>query len=463
MKTILIVRGHSGSGKSTYAKGEAEKNRGVHVENDQSMYCNGVYEWSKPNLTKAIKECISAAERAMKEGNFVAVSNVFGDNKSIRGFVELAKKYKYTVKVVRMSNWFDNTHNVPLAQVIKQFIKVRSNPIPGEIEIPSIKPMPGEVRRIVELIDTQFSGMYDPDIKSFINNESIQILEGMGLIKVKRYSDMGNLRVLKYSNSVFFNAEWTPAILECRGIVVAEDGKIISRPFNKVFNLSEYETGRVCGDLILKDDDKVVAVRKINGFLGVATYSKELDKVLYSTTGTLDSDFARLAKKHLEEHEFMFRQYPDCTFMFEICDPSDPHIVSETPGAYLIGIRDVKTGRLFKEDTLDVIALAHTIPRPLSFTTTFGDAKELVKYVRHEGFMVRDEERDVVVKIKSPYYLMKKWLARSPSTSLKGKLDKTLYPEEFYPLVDHINDKFDQFVVMNEQQRIQFIENFLKS
>ena len=79
-------------------------------------------------------------------------------------------------------------------------------------------------------------------------------------------------------------------------------------------------------------------------------------KPIYSTTGSLDSDFAKLAKDVIEDQltisdtTFFKKGY---TFIFEICHPDDPHIVSEDIGAYLIGIQYHKTGKMLSEQCLD--------------------------------------------------------------------------------------------------------------
>jgi len=80
--------------------------------------------------------------------------------------------------------------------------------------------------------------------------------------------------------------------------------------------------------------------------------------------------------------------YPNHTFMFEITDPSDVHIIQETFGETLIGIRNVATGEQFTEAQLDQIAQQHGIARPQTISNiTFGELKALLKTVEHEGFM----------------------------------------------------------------------------
>ncbi len=56
------------------------------------------------------------------------------------------------------------------------------------------------------------------------------------------------------------------------------------------------------------------------------------------------------------------------TFLFEICDPSDPHIVAEDAGAYLIGVRIQNpdgTSFMLPEGALDGIANVTKFKRQL--------------------------------------------------------------------------------------------------
>jgi hypothetical protein len=139
------------------------------------------------------------------------------------------------------------------------------------------------------------------------------------------------LRVIKYKNRVFYDNLWTPELREMRGLVVDEDWNIIVRPFTKVFN--RFENGM---DFPL--DKPVVSVRKINGFMAAITHDAD-HGVVVSTTGSLDSPFVAMAEEYLLP---LKDKLPiGVTYLFEIVDPRDPHIVEETQGAYLIGARGV--------------------------------------------------------------------------------------------------------------------------
>ena len=150
--------------------------------------------------------------------------------------------------------------------------------------------------------------------------------------------------------------------------------------------------------------------------------------------------------------------------MFEITDAKDVHIIREELGETLIGCIDVATGRQFSEAELDEIGKQYGIRRPETLKNiTFGELKGRLKNVEHEGFMVFDAQNgEMLFKLKSPYYLISKFLGRSNEGNIGRKLDKRHVDEEFYPLIDHIHDHREAFNAMPELDKIAFIQAFLR-
>lgn len=264
------------------------------------------------------------------------------------------------------------------------------------------------------------------------------------LYKTKDYPEL-DLKVWKYTRAVFFKGLWTPELCEYRGLVTNMGGtEIISYPFTKVFNLGERGT---TVDLELE----VICPRKINGFMAAATWHK--GEILVSTTGTLDSDFVALAKKYIKSIPLL----SGMTFIFEIVDPRDPHIVPEVPGAYLIGARLNELGSpLVSEEQLDRVAKLHRYQRPEVWS---GKFKDLPLDVKHEGYMVRDASTgQTLCKVKSKYYLFTKFWMRSKKAYSIQEVE-----EEFYPLVEKIRSTFtlEEWSELNEQERRGFIECYI--
>ena len=275
------------------------------------------------------------------------------------------------------------------------------------------------------------------------------------LVSIRISTRYPRLRVVKYKNKVFYRNLWTPELREMRGLVIDEDWNIIVRPFTKVFN--RFENGM---DFPL--NKPVVSVRKINGFMAGITHDHD-HGVIVSTTGSLDSPFVAMAEKYLLQWKDSIPM--GVTYLFEIVDPEDPHIVEEKQGAYLIGARSVASGTVLSECDLDILAHELTgVLRPEWRVCLFGDVVNEVKNVRHEGFMVHDRKGESL-KIKSPYYLTKKFFARCRAEKLTAewlRQNRENFDEEYMPLIDYVAAHGDMFAQMDQEERKEFIEQFLQ-
>lgn len=112
-----------------------------------------------------------------------------------------------------------------------------------------------------------------------------------------------------------------------------------------------------------------------------------------------------MVETHCFKYENIFHDYPNHTFLFEICDPSDVHIIRENFGETLIGVVEVATRRQWHESELDELAQKYILKRPKTIKNiTFGELKRCLKTVEHEGVMVFDAAtQEMLFKLKSPY------------------------------------------------------------
>jgi hypothetical protein len=94
-----------------------------------------------------------------------------------------------------------------------------------------------------------------------------------------------------------------------------------------------------------------------------------------------------------------------------------------------------------------------------------GELKSLVKSVRHEGFIFY-AMGGISSKIKSPWYLTNKWVARNPRTdklvNMQNDIKKNL-DEEYYPLVDAIRANIDEYTALDEQARLAWVRNYMEA
>jgi hypothetical protein len=283
------------------------------------------------------------------------------------------------------------------------------------------------------------------------------------LVTMKESSNYPGLYVLRYKNRVFYDNLWTPELEQCRGTVVDKDFNVIVRPFDKIYNPHE-----VAEDFI-KPHEYVWAARKVNGFMCGVTYSEEYGLIV-STTGSLDSDYVEIAHKHISEISAPFFSFGgvSITYLFEICDASDPHIIKENEGAYLIGAVVTETGNHLSEQYLNDFGHLYKIKRHMAYITQYKNVVEQTKHCKHEGFVVRlVSNPSVKLKLKSRYYLYTKMVARMRKDKLMWNLSdgyamKQKVDEEYYPLVDYLIENRVEFAALDEQARITFVENYFK-
>lgn len=283
-----------------------------------------------------------------------------------------------------------------------------------------------------------------------------------GLVKQKRYDN--GLSVFKYSREVFYRALWNedPLLLEARGMVLDDEGNKIIWPFTKVFNYNENGT-------TLHPDTQVIAPRKVNGFMASARWYK--GELIVSTTGTLDSEYVAMAREHIEKLN-IDNMMKETTYLFEICDERDPHIVEEEEGAYLIGMRYMRYGAMANESVLDHEALVIGAKRAEWTECTFGELLKINAECKHEGHMVRltDYAQTTVMKLKSPHYLTKKFLMRMGKNKVEYMFNETEEflkntDEEFYGVVHHITRVYtvEDWKCRDDAHRRMIIEEYFEN
>ena len=282
--------------------------------------------------------------------------------------------------------------------------------------------------------------------------------------------------VFKYSKKVFFKNLWneSPLLLKARGIVLDFAGNVVVHPFDKIFNYLENDAGKD-----ISDDEVVMYIQKLNGFLGNISLNPYTKTLMYSTTGSLDSDFAKMIEEMLERKTigklYKFFSQNDLTLSFEVIHPNDPHIIKyskEEMGLKLIGARAKGfNDKSLTEEELDTIAKELGFERPSYGRVKFGILKEMVRTSELEGFMVRknNPEQDFILKFKTPYYLITKFIGRMSKGNIKFMFSnpekfKENIDEEFYGIVDSIvsNSQREEFEAMQELEKMDMIRDLIE-
>ena len=117
MKTLYIVRGLPGSGKSTFAKSIG----GIHIEADQFFMENGKYNFDVTKIKLAHKYCQNQTEAWMKtdgvqvDNTKIVVSNTFTQEWEMEPYFKMAENFGYRVFTIIVENRHGgkNIHDVP--------------------------------------------------------------------------------------------------------------------------------------------------------------------------------------------------------------------------------------------------------------------------------------------------------------------------------------------------------------
>ena len=419
MKTLFLVRGVPGSGKSTLVK---SLDAYAVAADDYHTDADGNYNW-KPENSKAGHEWCQNRVREIMETcdeticSDIAVHNTFTQAWKMQPYFALAAEYGYrvTTLIVENRHGSKSIHNVP-SETIKK-------------------------------MTDRFEVVLAPEVKY---EDYVQIKERNGLF------------IHKYKKSVFYGNLWNihPDLIHARGLITDAGGNIIQYPFTKIFNYRENNTE-------IDKDNIVLSVDKINGFMCAVTWHD--GKPLVSTTGSLTSDFVDMATKMLPLDRMAkdLQQYSSYTFCFEIVHPNDPHIIPEEIGAYLIGARlKCYESPQVRQGWLDDFAFDWGVYRPVYEYNTFSRILDKLKTYKREGFVVYDTVSNTVLKLKSPYYLVSKFIARTKKLHLIFDRNyKQHFEEEFYSLCEFLQETYtpEQFSEIPEQERLAIVRDWAEN
>ena len=90
---VIIMRGISGSGKSTYAKQLSKEYDAVICSADDYFNKTGNYIFDRNKLKEAHGECLLKADGNLQEGRSVIIDNTNVKKWEYQKYIELANKY----------------------------------------------------------------------------------------------------------------------------------------------------------------------------------------------------------------------------------------------------------------------------------------------------------------------------------------------------------------------------------
>lgn len=339
-----------------------------------------------------------------------------------------------------------------------------------------------------KLMKTEFN--FDNEIASTVSKlkelEKLQkegyIIQGKG-----KLPHPDGFKVYKYTPKVHFKDLWSESeiLLKARGLGLDIAGNLIIHAFDKLFNYGEKDTG-----LDLPLDTKVQKIEKLNGFLGIISKHPFKNELLLSTTGTIgiqdnqgnwNSPFIGYISEFIEKDpELKGRLLSHLnenkqSLMFEVIHRDDKHIIeysTEEEGLYLIGARDLTwESQPHTEAYLDELASKLHFKRPAWEIDTLENVLKERSTLKTEGQMLRRaDDHTPLLKIKSDYYLVTKFLGRMNKDhtafmfSNVEKFKEQKVEEEFWPIVDKIVSDLtvEQFTDMEHKTRTKYVIDIIK-
>ena len=253
---------------------------------------------------------------------------------------------------------------------------------------------------------------------------------------------------------------------ECRSVVIdLKKETLVLVPFKKFRNLNECEETSEANirerlekaevvEFSDKLDGSMQSARFYDGKLIVAG-SRSIDR---GASFRLDNGY-RFIETH-ENYLSMLKDHPDLTFIFEYIADDDPHVVdysSKEKGLYLIGIRDVSSGREFHYHEVHSFAERYDIMTTTLSSTDIDGAMEILATVdgkQKEGFVVNID--GFRIKMKSEEYV-------ALNTAIWGLLDDhVLFNTVKADLLDDVLPKINEPMRSEVLEKANRIISFMK-
>ena len=130
-KTMLILRGLPGSGKSSLAEMifssiSVDVSVAMIAADDFHLDKDGVYKWDKNKVGWAHSQCQASVKSAMEsDTKIIIVHNTFTKSSEIKPYTDMAKQHGYIVRQLIVENTHGNSdvHGVP--ESTKKIMKER--------------------------------------------------------------------------------------------------------------------------------------------------------------------------------------------------------------------------------------------------------------------------------------------------------------------------------------------------
>jgi predicted kinase len=131
---LILIRGISGSGKTTHAKKLMNDDPSLsHYEADMFYIHNNEYKFVPSKIADAHAWCKNKTEQDLKNNKSVIVSNTFTQKWEIDPYIQLGRKYNVNIIIKKATGDYKNVHGVQ--EEIIERMRSRWEDVEGEEKI----------------------------------------------------------------------------------------------------------------------------------------------------------------------------------------------------------------------------------------------------------------------------------------------------------------------------------------
>jgi RNA ligase len=269
-----------------------------------------------------------------------------------------------------------------------------------------------------------------------MDTELLKQLIETGYISVQKHPS-ANLHIYNYSPKAQYDRLWNECTLACRGLIMDENYKVVARPFQKFFNLGEFENQPV-------PNGSFEVYEKMDGSLGILYWTDNAERRLepfIATRGSFSSNQAKKATSllHTKYANTISKLDKTKTYLFEIIYPENRIVLDygNEEKLVLLAIIDTDSGQ---ESALEDIGFE--IVKKYDGLNNLQKLKELEK-PNHEGFVVKFKN-GYRLKVKFEEYVRIHRIVTQISSYNIWEYLKA--GQDLLPILDKVPDEFYDWV-----------------
>lgn len=277
-----------------------------------------------------------------------------------------------------------------------------------------------------------------------------------------KYDKYENIFSNRYNNTTFWNA-YDGIYRECRTIVIdIKKMKIVACGFKKFFNVDENEDCKLDYVISKIKNCKLFEVSdKLDGSMQLATFYD--NNIIMCGSSAIDEENSWRLKdgyNFMNSEEYsgvrdMIVQYPEYTFIFELIEKKDAHVVvydKKKEGLYLIGIRNKYTGEQLPYGSVVRFAKLFNAKTTELYNKKFEEIIEDTKKYKSnekEGYVIRVDDEYFKIKVDD-YVLVHKTISKLASVNATIR-----------SIADGCLDDFISKVPNNYKERVEKVARYV--